>query len=54
MARVRGLKELGKYVADCKCGCMLAEKDYKKGVCECPRCGQECVKPKKEKKDGKA
>lgn len=40
MAREKALKELGKFVQNCKCGLMLAKKDFKAGKAECPRCGQ--------------
>jgi len=49
MAREKKLKELGKYVQDCKCGCMLAKKDFKKGIATCPRCTAECEKVKEAK-----
>ena len=39
MAREKALKELGTYVQDCKCGLMLAKKDFKKGEAVCPHCG---------------
>lgn len=53
MAREKALKTLGKFVQNCKCGLMLAKKDFVKGVATCPRCGEDnkavdAAKPKQD------